>query len=88
MRDVKKRKDMLGETILGCMRDKDIDVCQLPDGGKLVRKQAKRVESLKKEHIMKELESALGDSTKAEAALNNIFSQRAVDVKESLQRTK
>lgn len=87
MKEVKKRKDGLGETILTCMRDMDIDVCQLADGGKLVRKQSKRVEGLKKDHIIKELRTELGDEHRAELVLNNIFSQRAVDTKESLQRT-
>ena len=89
MREVKKRKDALGNTILERMRAQDIDVCQLGDGGKLVRKSTKRVESLKKDHILKELCAALGgDEQRAENVLNNINSQRAVDVKESLQRTK
>lgn len=87
LRDVKKRKEALGTTILDFMRDMDIDVCQLPDGGRLVRKQTKRVESLKKTHIMKELSVALGDDVRAEAVANNIFSQRSVAMKESLQRT-
>jgi hypothetical protein len=87
MKEVKKRKDALGETILTRMRDMDIDVCQLTDGGKLIRKQSKRVEGLKKDHIIKELRTELGDESRAELVLNNIFSQRAVDTKESLQRT-
>lgn len=87
LRDVKKRKEALGTTILDFMRDMDIDVCQLPDGGRLVRKQTKRVESLKKTHIMKELSVALGDEVRAEAVANNIFSQRSVAMKETLSRT-
>lgn len=87
LREVKQRKEALGSTILDCMRDMDIDVCQLPDGGRLVRKQTKRVESLKKQHILKELASALGDEVRAESVVNNIFSQRAVAVSETLSRT-
>lgn len=87
LREVKKRKEALGSTIMDFMRDMEIDVCQLPDGGRLVRKQTKRVESLKKGHILTELTVALGDEVRAEAVVNNIFSQRAVAVKESLQRT-
>jgi hypothetical protein len=87
LRDVKKRKEDLGATILDCMREMDIDVCQLPDGGRLVRKQTKKVESLKKNHILKEIASALGDEVRAEAVVNNIFSQRAVAVSETLSRT-
>ena len=89
MREVKKRKDALGDTILERMRKQDIDECQLGGGGKLVRKSTKRVESLKKDHILKELCAALGgDEQRAESVLNNINSQRTVDMKESLQRTK
>lgn len=87
LRDVKKRKEALGSTILNCMRDMDIDVCQLPDGGRLVRKQTKKVESLKKQHIFKELATALGDEVRAESVVNNIFSQRSVAVSETLSRT-
>lgn len=87
LRDVKKQKEALGATILECMRTRDIAVCQLQDGGRLVRKQTKRVESLKKGHIVKELTSALGDEVRAEAVVNNIFSQRAVAVSETLSRT-
>ena len=89
MKEVRKRKDALGDTILEQMRTRDIDECQLPDGGKLLRKVSKRVESLKKDHIEKELRTALGgDDHKVETVMTNIFSQRAVDTKESLQRTK
>lgn len=87
LREVKKRKEALGNTILECMREMDIDVCQLADGGRLVRKQTKKVESLKKGHILKELASALGDEVRAETVVNNIFSQRTVAVSETLSRT-
>lgn len=90
MKEVRKRKDALGETILECMRKQDIEECHLPDdGGRLVRKSSKRTESLKKEHILKELTDGLGiDATKAEETLNNIFSQRNMVVKETLSRVK
>lgn len=85
--EVRKRKEALGVQILESMKHRDIDACHLADGGKLVRKEAKRTESLKKEHIIKELLPALGDEGQVERVVNNIFSQRAVNIKESLQRT-
>jgi hypothetical protein len=89
LREVKKRKDALGNTILECMRTRDVDECQLPDGGRLVRKASKRTETLKKEHILDELKTTLGvDESKAEAVLNNIYSKRGLVIKETLSRTK
>lgn len=89
MKEVRKRKDALGETIMECMRERDVDECQLPDGGRLVRKASKRTETLKKEHILTELKESLGvDDTRAEVVLNNIFSKRSMVVKEMLSRTK
>lgn len=87
MKELRQRKDALGETILKSMRTKDIDVCQLGDGrGRLVRKETKTTGSLKKEHICSALQSALGDERRAEAVLNTIYSQRNVEVKETLAR--
>lgn len=89
LKDVRKRRDDLGNSILQHMRSKDIDECQLPDGGKLVRKLSKRTEALKKDHIVKELRNALGgDDMKVQTVLTNIFSLRSVEQKESLQRKK
>lgn len=89
LKEVRKRKDALGETILECMRKQDVEECHLPDGGRLVRKSAKKTEPLKKEHIIKELQTTMGcDEQRAQVIINNIMSQRSVDMKESLQRTK
>lgn len=88
MKEIRKRKDALGDTILERMRRQDVEECHLPDGGRLVRKSSKKTESLKKEHIVKELHTLGVDNTKAEAVLNNIYSQRSVVVTETLSRTK
>jgi flagellar basal body-associated protein FliL len=85
MRELRKQKDAVGETILEYMKRNAIDELQMQDG-KLVRKKCKRVETLKKEHILAELKSVV-DDTRAEAMVTNIFSHRSVTEKDTLSRT-
>lgn len=85
MKDIKKRKEALGDAVLEYMRTKDIDELQMVDG-KLMRKQSKKTESLKKEHIINELKRV--DPSTAENIFINICSQRQVETKDSLKRTK
>ena len=87
-RELRKQKNELSDAILQYMQKNDIDGCQLTDGGKLVRKQSRRMEALKKEHIMDELKKVVQDQSQCENVLVNIFSKRVVDTKESLKRTK
>lgn len=87
LRDIRKKKKELSEVIVEYMRKNDIDGVNVKDG-KLVRKQVKRLEPLKKEHIMEELSKTLGDATAAENTLVNIFSRRSVTERDSLRRTK
>lgn len=86
LRDIRKKKAELADVIVQYMKKNDIDECTLKDG-KLIRKQAKRLEPLKKEHIMEELSRAVGE-TRAEDILVNIFSKRSVAEKDTLRRTK
>jgi hypothetical protein len=86
LRAIRKRKTELAETILGFMKDNDIDECALSDG-KLIRKTSKRVEGLKKDNIMDVLKEKLGSAAAAEALLVEIYGQRGVVEKDSLQRT-
>lgn len=86
LRDIRKKKNELAEVIVEYMRKNDIDGINIGDG-KLLRKQSKRLEPLKKEHIMEELTKEVGDS-KAENILLNIFSKRNVTNKDTLRRTK
>lgn len=86
LRDIRKKKTELANVIVEYMRKNDIDGINVGDG-KLLRKQSKRLEPLKKEHIMAELTKEVGD-TKAEDILVNIFSKRAVTNKDTLRRTK
>jgi hypothetical protein len=86
LREMKKQKDIVGDTILAWMRTNGIDECALPDG-KLARKTSKRTESLKKDYVMCELKKVLGDEGRAAASLNSIFSMRNITEKEILTRT-
>ena len=86
LRDIRKKKKELADVIVEYMRKNDIDGINVKDG-KLLRKQTKRLEPLKKEHIMAELTKAVGE-TKADDILVNIFSKRNVTNKDTLRRTK
>lgn len=86
LRDIRKKKKELADVIVEYMRKNDIDGINVKDG-KLLRKQTKRLEPLKKEHIMAELAKAVGE-TKADDILVNIYSKRNVTNKDTLRRTK
>lgn len=86
LRGIRKKKAELADVIVQYMKKNDIDECALQDG-KLIRKQSKRLEPLKKEHIMDELKRAVGEP-KADDILLSIFSKRAVAEKDTLRRTR
>lgn len=86
LREIRKRKQVLADTILGFMRNNEIDECALSDG-KLIRRTSKRVEGLKKDTILDVLKDKMGSAEKAEAMLVEIFSHRNVVEKEALMRT-
>lgn len=86
LRELRKQKDAVGDTILGWMRTNAVDECELPDG-KLIRKTSKRTEGIKKEFVLEELKSLTGDEARASACLQNIFSRREIVEKEILTRT-
>lgn len=86
---VRKQKSELAEVILEYMVRHNIDGCVLgEESTQLVRKQTKRVEPLRKEHIMGELAKVLSRREQAEDVLESIFSNRAVRTKDSLHLTK
>ena len=87
MRELKQKKDAVGEIILNWMKNNSIDECEMPEG-KLVRKTSKRTEGLKKEMVMEELKKLTGDEARASASLQNIFSMRSTVEKEILSCTK
>lgn len=88
--ELRKKKDAIGQLIVGFMKHHAIDECELQDGnGKLVRRESKRTEVLKKEHILQELMALTNnDSGRAQACLDNIYSKRGVELKDTLARTK
>lgn len=67
--------------ILAYMQDNNQAECDF-DGGRLVRKQAKKTEGLKKEHIEGELRKVLPEGV--EQALTNMYNRRLTDVTETL----
>ena len=87
MSALRKRKEQLSQRIIEFMKSNEIDECALADG-KLVRKTTKKVETLKKEHILDALKKRLGDDVAAERTLVDIYAARAVESSDSLTRTK
>jgi Family of unknown function (DUF5760) len=90
LRELRKQKETLGETILEWMKNNGIDECELCDGnGKLVRKTSRRAEGLKKEYILSELKRILlNDEIRAQQSLENMCSMRAICEKEVLTKLK
>jgi len=86
MRELKKQKVAIGETILAWMKAQNADECEFPDG-KLIRKKSKRTEGMKKEYVLAELTKLTGNEAEATLALNNINSRRGVVETEILSRT-
>jgi hypothetical protein len=87
LKDVRKKKAELASVILEFMRKNDVDECAMGDNGKLVRRESKRTEGLKNDHVVTELRRELGES-RAEELLKTINAKREVIVKESLSRRK
>lgn len=88
--ELRKKKDAIGQLIVEFMKHRGIDECELQEGGgKLVRRESKRTEVLKKEHILQELlHLTNNDSTRAQSCLDNIYGKRGVEVKDTLTRTR
>lgn len=87
--ELRKKKEAIGDMVVQFMRHRGIDECALQEGGKLVRRESKRTEALKKEHIVTELLAVLqNDASRAQACLENIYNKRGVETKDVLTRTK
>lgn len=87
--ELRKKKDAIGDMIVAFMKDRGIDECELQQGGKLVRRESRRTEALKKDHIVAELMQLLNnDATRAQSSLENIYGKRGVEVRDALTRTK
>lgn len=88
IKEIRKKKDAVGEVVMQYMRDRQVDECELRDG-KLIRKKSKRTEGLKKEHIMAQLLKLTGgDESVASEHLNAINSLRNIKETEILSRTR
>lgn len=85
---LRKKKDAMGELVMQVMQQGDIQVLELTEqGGKLIRRESKRTEALKKEHILDELMLLTGnDATRAQASLEKIYNKRTLVVKDALSR--
>jgi hypothetical protein len=87
--ELRKKKDAIGKMIVKFMKHRNIDECELQDGsGKLMRKESKRTEGMKKEHVEQELMRLLGDTVKVQTSLENIANQRKVETKDVLSRAR
>ena len=87
--ELRKKKDAIGDIIVGFIKTRGIDECELQQGGKLVRRESRRTEALKKDHIVAELMQLVNnDAARAQSALENIYNKRAVEVRDALTRTK
>lgn len=88
IKEIRRQRDFIGETILAFMKQQDVEACELQDG-KLIRKKSKRTEGLKKEHILDQLlKMTGGNEAAAQEALNAINSLRVVKETEILSRTR
>lgn len=86
MTQYRKQRNNLGETIILYMKSNQIDECHI-DGEekKLVRRESKRTESLKKDAIIDAFKSVLGgDEARALMLTTNLFSSRNVAYKDAL----
>ena len=86
--ELRKKKDAIGHLVVAFMKQRGIDECELQDnGGKLVRRESKRTEALKKEHILEEILLLVGqDATRASSCLETIMGKRSVETKDTITR--
>lgn len=88
LKEVRARTKGMQRQILEYMRAHDIDECEW-QGGRLVRKQAKKTEGLKKEHIQGELLRLVGgDDSAVNEAVAGMYNRRLTDVHEKLSVVK
>ena len=84
VREFAVKKEALGSRILAWMQRNNVDELELPDG-KLIRSQSKRTESLKKEHILRELLTLMSEA-RAEQVVLEMYARRDTSVKHALSR--
>jgi hypothetical protein len=81
-KELKNQKEQMAAAILAYLKSNSIDEVNLPEGARIVRKISKRSGTLKKDMILDEFKSILGDDAKAEHHLQNLYSRREVVEKE------
>jgi predicted transcriptional regulator len=81
-KELKNQKEQMAAAILAYLKSNAIDEVNLPEGARIVRKISKRSGTLKKDMILDEFKSILGDDAKAEHHLQNLYSRREVVEKE------
>jgi hypothetical protein len=81
-KELKNQKEQMAAAILAYLKTNSIDEVNLPQGARIIRKISKRSGTLKKEMILEEFKSILGDDAKAEHHLQNLYSKREVVEKE------
>jgi hypothetical protein len=88
LRDLRRKKEDIGKSIIEFMRRNHIDEFQVADG-KLQRRNSKRTGTLKKEHILDGLREALGnDDGRIGEAIKRMNSNRTITEVEALRRTR
>lgn len=83
LREQRKRIKEMQAAILQHMQSNGIDECAW-EGGRLVRKRAKKTEGLKKEHIEGELKKLQMSEDQVSEAVSNMYNRRLTDVHETL----
>lgn len=81
-KELKNQKEQMAAAILAYLKSNSIDEVNLPEGARIVRKISKRSGTLKKDMILDEFKSILGDDARAEHHLQNLYSRREVVEKE------
>ena len=85
---LRKEKTDIGKKIMAFMKANEIAQCNLRDGGKLVVKTAKTAAPIKKDYVLEQLASRLGNRDTATQLTTLLWSNRSVNTKESLCRLK
>lgn len=81
-KDHRKRLSDMKAALMAYMQRNNIEAYDLGDNAKLLRKQTKRTEGLKKEHIAGELRARLPEGV--DDAVTNIYNRRVTDERDTL----
>lgn len=87
-REHRKRTKELHDRIVEVMEAEGLDECGLSSGARIVKKETRRTEGLKKEHIQGELKKLVGSDVGVEEAVANMYNRRLTDVLATLSVVK